>query len=464
LESADFATDLDASLRFAEEVHDRLRYCPGIGWLAWDGKRWTGGEGASSRAIEEAKKSARRWTQDAAKTPDDASRSARIKQALTLEGASHVTNAANLAKSDSRIVVSAGELDRDHMVLNVKNGTLALRPGTLRPHDRRDLITKIAPVDYVPNARHPALDQYLRSVSGEIASMGDFLSRCAGCALTGDASVESIFLVQGPGGNGKTTLLESIAKMLGDYAVKLDFSTICASAKRGGRSAGAASPDLVPLRGSRLAYASEGDQTARLDAGVVKQLTGGETITARPLYESPITFSASFKLWLASNYDPRCDADDTGLWRRMVKMQFPALAPEHRDPAVKRALTEEPAARSAVLWWALQGCLDWQKRGGGRAGLAIPAEVNATTEAYRSEQDTTGAWFAELVADVAVMDANATTPNRDLRKHYETWCEENGASALSLPRFSLFLAERGLTKRTTKTGMVWRGIRFVSTQ
>ncbi len=463
LEAADYGTDLDASLRFAEEVKDRLRYCPGIGWLAWDGKRWASGETAASRAVEESKQAARKWTMQATRAPDDAARAERVKRALALEGAAHVKNAADLAKSDSRVCIAAAALDRDAFALNVQNGTLDLRAGTLRPHNRADFITKLAPVNYVPQARHPALGRYLATVSAEVAGMGEFLARCAGCALTGDASVESVFLIQGPGGNGKTTLVESIAKMLGDYSVKLDFATLCSS-KHGSRKAGAASPDLVPLRGARLAYASEGDQSARLDSGVVKLLTGGESITARPLYESPVTFDATFKLWLASNYDPRADADDSGLWRRMVKLQFPALPPEKRDPAVKITLTEDPAGRSALLAWAVEGCRDWLARGGGRKGLGIPAEVEAVTQAYRAEQDTTGAWFAELLADVATLDGNAVTANRVLRQHYETWCAENGAMALSLPRFSLFLAERGLVKRQTKNGMEWRGIRFETQQ
>jgi putative DNA primase/helicase len=352
-------------------------------------------------------------------------------------------------------------LDLDPMLLNVSNGTLDLRTGKLRPHDRADMLTKLAPVFYDPDARHPALDRYLLALCADIPDMADFLARCAGYALTGDASAESVFLIQGPGGNGKTTLLESLAAVLGDYAVKMEFSSLCASSRHAGRGAGSASPDIVKLRGSRLAYASEGDQSARLDAGVVKVLSGGETITARALYSEPITFPQTFKLWLVSNYDPRCDADDSGLWRRLVKVPFAALRGKP-DPTLKTTLVNDAAARSALLAWAVRGCLEWQARGRGRGGLGIPEQVQAATAAYRSEQDTTGAWFAELLADVAVLDPNASTANRDLRGHYETWCAENGASALSLPRFSLFLAERGLIKRTSKSGMIWKGIRMVS--
>ncbi len=458
IESNDLATDLDASLRFAEQVGNELRYCPGLGWLAWDGKRWAR-DGADLRAVELSKTCARRWTEQATKSTGDG-REHRVKQALGLEGSSHIKAAAELAKSDPRLRVGVAELDADQWLLNVKNGTLDLRTGKLRPHDRADKNTKLAPVDYRPDAAHQVLERYLSDLCVEVADMAGFLSRCLGCALTGNATVETVFLVQGPGGNGKTTLLESAAAMLGDYACKMEFSSICASARHGGRSAGAASPDLVRLRGSRLAYASEGDQSARLDAGIVKLLAGGETITARALFSEPIEFATTWKLWLVTNFDPRADADDSGLWRRLAKIPFAALRGKP-DPKLKDTLVNDPAARSALLAWALRGCLDWQTRGGGRAGLGIPEQVEAATSAYRTEQDTTGSWFAELM-DIAAMDRNGTTPNKELRGHYETWCEENGASALSLPRFSLFLADRGLVKRTTKNGMVWQGIRLIN--
>jgi len=457
MESCEYGTDLDAALRFAHRVRNYLRFVPGLGWLAWDGKRWAR-DGGELRALELSKTAARAWTIAALNGDRDAS----MKLALNLESAPHIRAAVELSKSAPELSAQASALDSAPFLLNVSNGTLDLRTGILRPHDRSDLITKLAPVVYDPLARHPTLDRYLGDLCAEVPDMANFLARLCGYSLTGDASAESLFLVQGPGGNGKTTLLESIAGILGDYAVKMEFSSLCSSPRGGGRAAGSASPDLIRLRGARLAHASEGEQSARLDAGLVKTLTGNETVTARALYQEPVSFAPSFKLWLVSNYDPRADADDSGLWRRMVKVPFAPIAPEKRDPGVKRALIEDQSAKTALLAWAVRGCLDWQARGGGRNGLGIPAEVEAATAAYRTENDTTGAWFSELLSDVADLERNARTPNRVLRQHYETWCNENGASALNLPRFSKFLIERGLAKGKSEKGMVWQGIRVLS--
>ena len=215
------------------------------------------------------------------------------------------------------------------------------------------------------------------------------------------------------------------------------------------------------LRGSRLAYASEGDEAARLDAGAVKLLSGNERVTVRALYSAPMEINQTWKLWLATNFDPATDADDSGIWRRLLKLPFPALAPEHRDPAIKRELVNDPAARSALLSWALRGCLDWQARGGGREGLAPPACVLAATNAYREANNVTGQWFAELLEAEATRDPTATTPTAELRTHYEDWCESVGASPLGIKRLSAFLTDKGLVQVRGKVARGWRGIRFL---
>ena len=454
MESQDLNTDLDASLRFAEWQQKDLRYCPGLGWLAWDGKRWAvDGEG---RALELGKQSARLWTSKRSGMTGDG-REARIKAALGLESGSRVRSAVDLAKSDPRLAISAGELDRDPWKLNVLNGTLDLRTGELHPHRREDYISKFAPVTFTPGATHPVLEKFLSTVEASTPGMRSFLARCFGAALTGDASTESLFILQGDGGSGKTTLTEAVAVLLGDYAVKMGFESFVLA--RHGRGPGSASPDLIKLRGSRLAYASEGDQSARLDAGAIKMLTGNESVTARALYGAPITFAQTWKLWLVSNYDPRADSDDSGLWRRMLKLKFAAIPKEHRDPNIKRTLTGDPAARSALLAWALAGCLDWQTRGGGRIGLAPPEAVEAATAEYRLKSDTLNEWWEDMLATDGELRADGVTTSESLRRHYENWADSNGAARVFSARFATFLQSKGLSSHRGTGGVrVWRGV------
>ena len=451
-----FNTDVDASLRFAAEHADALRYVPGVGWLFWDGTRWA--EDRVGRAVEMSKQSARKWVQQAASANADHDVKKRMVQAaLNLEQGGRINAAVSLAKSDPRLVLDAAYLDADPYAINLRNGTLDLRTGELHPHRREAFHARRAEVDFVPGATHPALTRYLNHLNAAEPGFSTFLARCFGAALTGDAATETLFLLQGEGGSGKTTLVEAVSAMLGDYSVKLAFDSFVLS--KHGRGPGAATPDLVKLRGSRLAYASEGDQSARLDAGTVKTLTGNEPITVRGLYKDPLTIAQTWKLWLVSNFDPHADADDSGIWRRMAKLVFRVIPVAQRDPGIKRALTTDPQARSALLAWALAGCRDWQARGGGRAGLALPASVQAATDAYRQKQNLLADWWADLLASAdAELKPNEDAAAATLRGHYDNWTRTNGARAVGKDKFADFLREKGLTDTRAKGARVWRGL------
>lgn len=455
--AAEYNTDTDASLRFAQEHKHRLRYCKGLGWLAWDKRRWVFDE--DSTAIELSKKSARSWLQRAAKFNGENSEK-RIKAALDFESAAHVKAAVELAKSDAKLATPVDELDAHLWKLNVHNGTVDLKTGTLALHNKDDLLTKLAPVKYSQNAQHIILDRYLDTLEKDSPGMSAFLARCFGAAITGDASPETLFILQGDGGSGKTTLVEAIAAMLGDYAVKLPFQSFCQS--KYGRGPGSASPDLIMLRGTRLAYASEGDQSARLDSGVIKMLTGNEPITARALYSAQIVFPQTFKLWLVSNYDPKASSDDTGMWRRMMKIPFAVIPENLRDPEVKKMLTNDSEVRSALLSWAVKGCLDWQKRGGGRIGLAQPEAIKAATEAYHIKQDSLAEWWDDLLACDAELNASEWEPVGALRRHYDSWCRENSAAPVYVKRFSAYLQSKGLQRKRDSKGRFWIGIKMAS--
>lgn len=445
------STDLDACLRFIRPAEDTLRFCAGLGWLHWDGTRWA--TSSDDRAIELAKLTARKWSKSFIK---NGKKEEGFAAALSQEHGSSIRAAVKLAESADTLLIKSEVLDCDPWVINVKNGTLDLRTGKLLPHQKEKYITKLAPVEFVPGATHPALDRYLKFINSQDSEMGSFLARCFGAALTGDASAESLFLLQGDGASGKTTLVEAIAAMMGNYAAKLRFESFCLS--KHGRSPGGASPDLITLRGARLAYASEGDQSAKLDAGLIKELTGKENITARALYRAPITFPQTWKLWLVTNYDPKVDSDDTGIWRRVLKLHFEVVPVADRDPSLKEVLSNDPGARSALLAWCLAGCLDWQARGGGREGLAAPKSVEAATRAYHSSQDLLGQWWGELLETDGTIEPEAETSRTSIRAHYESWCKNEGTIPVQLKRFRSFLMSKGLLDHRSAKLRSWKGI------
>ena len=448
--SASMPSDNDQALRLVETFGHRLRYCEGIGWLVWSGHYW---ESSKSSAVALARRVARKRSLEAV----SAGNRDVIAQALAMESAGHITGCLKLAESDARVHVKVEDLDADDWLLCVTNGTIDLRTGIIRDHRSEDLITKMAPVVYDPQAQHIAFDSFLATVEAGSAGMSDFLARCLGMALTGDASAESLTLLQGYAGAGKTTLTDAVSEMLGDYSVKLPISSFMLS--KHGRAAGAASPDLVRLRGSRFAFAAESDSAARLDAGVVKNLTGGEKTTARDLYSEQITFRQTWKIWIVSNYDPKCDSDDTGLWRRIIKVVFPPVPTEKRDPGIKRSMFSDPVCRSAILAWAVRGCLAWQVAGGGRIGLQMTSDVIAGTDAYREAQDPLTMWLAESGLSFS---SSSQMPIADVRLSYEEWCRESGFTPVLGRRFNLWLEGRNCTRGQMKiygiTTKVWFGI------
>ncbi|MEK7413278.1 MAG: phage/plasmid primase, P4 family, partial [Planctomycetota bacterium] len=417
-------TDAEQAWYIARHAGDRIRFAAGVGWLWWDGKRWaTSDERVPSQVLALAKEAwDRRWSEVCAHCANmSADKAGKIvSRAKRLGDMQHIRAALELARAEAGIAIDAKALDAHPWLLNCENGTIDLQSGELRPHRREDMLTKLAPVEYRPDARHEALERILANIGSADPALPNFLARCFGVSLTGDASTESLFLIQGDAGNGKTTLTEAFAAILGDYAVKLPFSSFVAS-KNTARSGHGASPDLVRLRGARFAFAAEGEQSAKLDAGLVKQLTGNERVTARRLYADQIEFAQTFKLWLVSNFDPRMDADDVGIWRRVVKVSFPPLDPAKRDPGVKKALVQDPAAQAALLAWAVRGCQAWLAAGGGRRGLEIPASVEAATQDLRDRFDTVALWLGECDEHEV-----AGKPASEVRCAYETWCRGTG--------------------------------------
>jgi putative DNA primase/helicase len=449
-------TDLDAGAQIAARHSDKLAWTPELGWLSWSGKRWETGAMAEASAAEWAKQEARRARQAAEAIQDEELRKRKVAAAKAREDMTRVEKALRSARTDTRLLRPVGSWDADPWLLTVENGTLDLRTGGLRPHSPADASTKLAPVYYNPDATHPVLEGYLADLDAQLAGFSSFLARCFGMALTGDVSAESVFILTGEGGSGKTTLLAAIAAILGEYAAKVAFEQLCAS--KYGRSGH--SSELIRLRQVRLAYAAEGGASARLDEGRIKELTGDEAISAREVYKAQTEFQPRFKLWLVSNYDPRCEADDTGMWRRICKLSFQAIPETKRNIRIKETLRDDPGARSAVLAWCVRGCLDWQARGRGRRGLAIPGEVDVWTKGYQTSLDQLSLWWQEMTRPGGEyrLDPNGSVATAIVRGRYDAWAKDEGFPPVSPPRFNRHMKAVGLRKSTTKGAQAWMGV------
>ncbi len=331
--------------------------------------------------------------------------------------------------------------------MNVSNGTLDLRTGELRPHRREDWLTKITPIVYDPEASCPQWHAFLRCILAGRQDVIDFLQRAIGYSLTGDTSEQCLFLLHGTGANGKSTFLEIARALLGDYAEQAEFSTFLHKDRDTVRN------DLAKLRGARFVSAVEVEEGRRLSEVVVKQLTGGDTITARFLFKEFFDFKPGFKLWLAANHKPVIRGTDYAIWRRIHLVPFTVTIPrEEQDKKLPAKLKKE---LPGILAWAVKGCLAWQQDG----QLVAPGAVEAATTAYRAEMDLIGGFLDEC----CVQQENAHAEASDLYNAYRVW---SGDKITTQTAFGRRLGERGFVRgRNTVTGhIIWRGIGLLDPQ
>lgn len=445
-------TDLGNARRFVVQHADGVRYDHSAGrWLVWNGQRWE--EDRDCAVVRMAKDTVRSLLDELSQISSREDRRDFFRFIMRSEGVSRITAMLKLAESEPEAAITRDRLDADPWLFNVLNGTIDLHSGELRPHSKTNLITRMAPVHYDPEATLSLWEQFLLDSTGNDEELIAFLARAVGYSLTGDTREEKLFFVHGPTNSGKSTFLEAIKAVLGDYATTADFETFLSRSFVGGPR-----PDIARLAGARFVASIEVDEGKRLAEGLVKQITGGDTVTARFLYKSEFEFLPQFKLWLAANHAPDINHDDAAMWRRILKLPFEITVPEEkRDPAVKEMLKDMDKSGPAILAWAVRGCLDWQKQ-----GLAVPDRVTRATAQYRLDQDP----LREFVRSNCVLSENVVVPASDLRKEYEAWCKESGEKPLYGAAWGESLrirgCERGRKRINSVLMRVWTGIGLVS--
>lgn len=435
-------TDWGNAQRLVARHGQDLRYCHAWGcWFVWDGTRWV--RDADAEVVRRAKDTVRTIYAEATACEDADRRKAIAAHAKSSESESRIRAMISLAESEPDIPVAPVALDRDPYLLNVANGTVDLLTGELRPHEAEDLITKLAAVEYEADAPCPEWERFLETVTNSKATLATYLQRSAGYALTGDTSEQVMYLLHGTGANGKSTLLDTLRYVTGDYAMHTPTDTLMV--KRG--DAGVPN-DLARLMGARFVSAVEAEDGKRLAESLVKQVTGGDPITARFMRAEWFEFTPTFKLFLAANHKPVIRGTDNAIWRRVQLIPFEVTIPEGaRDKGLRDKLRAEA---SGILAWAVRGCLAWQ-----RDGLQAPEEVQAATQIYRAEMD----MLAGFIEDRCTTSTGARVPSKALYKAYTDWCEESGERPETQRRLAQRLSERGYVSRKSTGGMMtWFGI------
>lgn len=444
LDFTEEALALEFSARYAED----LRFCAAWGrWLMWEGRYWKPDE--TLRAFDLSRGTCRAASNRALARIENVKAAARMAAALA--SAKTVAAVERLAKADRRHAATVEQWDSDEWLLNTPDGIVDLATGRLTPHRRDAYMTKIAAVG--PRGRCPQWRAFLDRVSDGDVDLQAFLQRVAGSALTGSIRDHALFFLYGTGRNGKGVFLNTLTRILGDYAVVASIETFTAT------NTDRHTTDLAMLRGARLVSAQETEEGRRWAESRIKALTGGDPITARFMRQDNFTFEPQFKLIIAGNHKPGLRNVDEAIRARFNLIPFTVTIPEsERDPELPAKLQAE---WPGILAWAIEGCLEWQ-----RVGLAPPKAVLDATTAYMEVEDALGR-FLEERCDVGPIDRLTGEDNvatsTDLFASWQEWCKSTGEYAGTQKRFSQNMQARGFEpwKHPTTRRTGFRGVRLV---
>ncbi|WP_261524584.1 phage/plasmid primase, P4 family [Burkholderia multivorans] len=425
-----WGTEDALALAFTRRYHRDWRYVAGWGrWLVWDGHRW---RTEDTLAATDLIRSVCRQTAVRADNP---------KVAAKLASSGTVSGVERLARADRRHAATTDEWDADPWLLNTPGGVVDLRTGRKRSHERADRMTKITTA--TPGGDCPTWWQFIDEVTGGDKELQAYLQRMVGYALTGSTQEHALFFLYGTGANGKSVFVNTLATILGDYATNAPMDTFMET--RTDRHP----TDMAGLRGARFVAAIETEQGRRWAESKVKNLTGGDKISARFMRQDFFEFFPQFKLFVAGNHKPAIRNIDEAMKRRLHLIPFTiTVPPERRDKHLQQKLLAE---RDGILAWAVQGCLDWQRHG----RLDPPQRVVEATEEYFEAEDALGRWLDER----CVREPNAKSLTAELFNDWKQWAEAAGEFIGAQRRFSDLLITRGLEK--WRNGMGVRGFQGI---
>ena len=426
------ATDTGNAHRLYDRFGSILKYSYNRKrWYFWTGKVWALDEsGEVKKLADEICEDLKR---EAWKIPDEDLQEQALKFAKRTAGSAPKEAMIKECQHLYDIPASPDDFDAYTDFLNVQNGVVNLRNGELMPHDSRLMMSKICNCEYDVKRRKPKRWlKFLDEVTNGDKALQDYIQKGIGYSISGSNKEQCAYFLYGMGNNGKSTFLDTISDMLGDYASNAQPDTIMLQS-RIGSSGGGANSDIARLKSARFVTCEEPTEGVRLNEGLLKQLTGGSKITCRFLYGDEFEYTPEFKIWVATNHKPVVRGTDIGIWRRIKLIPFEVNIPKTKvDKNLKYKLRQE---FPQILAWAVEGCMKWQAE-----GLEEPECVLEATKDYKQEMDLIAGFVEQCV--MIDYDTDEKIMASDLFAIYSKWAKQNNEWEMSAKKFGMEIIKK----------------------
>ena len=435
-------TEIGNSNRFALYFAKACKYVYNEGggaWYLWDGKRWCRDYGCEIMSL--AMLLPQFIAAESTHILNEEIRTAYEKFSRQSAKLQHLRNVLELCKSEQPFRTYFAEMDNKPYYINFGNGTYDLENNTLHKHNQEFNLTKISPINYRKDAKCRNFQSFLKLIFNDNLSVINFIQRAVGYSLSADVSEQCMFFLYGNGQNGKTTLLQVIRALLGEYGKQADPDLLISKENMHPTS-------IADLVGSRMVVTTEIDDGKYLAEALMKQLTGGDPVKARFMRQDFFEFEPTFKIWMAANHKPKIKGTDMAIWRRIMLIPFNVTIP----PADRIKNFYEKKLRnelSGILAWAIEGCKIWMEN-----GLNPPEEVFAAVEKYRNEMDAIG----EFIAESCVIGDEYEESGIILYENYREWCKASGLRPFGKFKFYQKLIEKGFDEQIQIGKKLFKGI------
>lgn len=443
-------TDMGNAQRLIRRAGDDLLYAPlWKQWLKWDKRSWIRDNKLVTQELAKQTVAAIKIEATLFEGESDLDSVKRKEKALWAhqsQNGTRVREMVNLASS--QVPIEPTDLDSDPFLFNVQNGTIDLRTGKLGPHKRDDLISKISPCAYTPQASSNLWQKCLDMWTAKDRELQEYLQRMAGYFMTGVQTEKAFFFIYGPPDAGKNKFLQALLYVLGDYAAYADAETWLRSRfnSRGNRE------DLASLLGARVAYTDELPKQRAFDEVWLKRVTGGGDITCAGKYEKQITYTPQFKIIMSANDAPEIRADDHGMWNRCKRIPFSFPVPKKMQ--IKDLSEQLQKEADAILAWCVKGCRHWLAD-----GLGTCQAIQWSTDEYRRDNST----LERFLEEETTTGEDAWVYKKVIYDAYVRWLHSNNARNKDVVTIEAFTKELRhyhpeLTEGRKSNQRYWRGI------